>query len=413
MVFMASLLILFILGSSLAVRAEDHLTLHTALDTASQRNLTLQAARKDISILEGRTLQAGAIPNPEIGGSLYAIPFNGAREGSKHEFEIGQTVELWGKRSLRRRSATSDLEALRLQYRGLSLDLRRQVKESYWGLSLAQHRGVFAEENLRFQQRFLARVQDRFQSGQVKLPDVARAKLEVARASNELLVAQKQLKQGEAELNRLMGQDIRQAMASPEQLSESLVEVNEDKLMEQALANRTERQSLGALKRGATADQQLANRLLWAPDLKTGLIYQKGEREDGRGSWGGRLGFVFPLWYRYSGERQAATARLDSLSVQGQNIDQTILLEVHQSFLELNLASEQIKLWKQAVDQALEAARLAEQQYLEGNADLLVFFQARRELVAATLEYLQALRNYQANLAELERAVGTEIAEAK
>jgi cobalt-zinc-cadmium efflux system outer membrane protein len=406
---MSSILIFLMLGSALSARAEEHLTLTAALEAASQRNLSLQAARQDIVVLEGRTLQAGAIPNPEIGGSLTAIPFKGERTDTKKEFEVGQTVELWGKRSLRRQSAASDLDSLRLQYQALTFDLIRRVKESYWGLSLAAHRVVFAEDNLRFQQRFLARMQDRFQSGQVKVSDVARAKLEVAKASNELLVAQKQRKVGEAELNRLMGQDIRKNLAEPEHLKEALLEVNEDKLMELALANRPEKHSLSALAAGAEAERRLASRLLWAPDLRTGLIYQKGEREDGRSSWGGKVGLVFPLWYRYGGERQATAARLESLGTQGRNIDQSILLEVHQAFLELNLSAEQIKLWKQAVDQAVEAARLAEQQYLEGDADLLVFFQARRELVAATLEYLQALRSYQTNSAELERAVAHDL----
>jgi outer membrane protein TolC len=100
---------------------------------------------------------------------------------------------------------------------------------------------------------------------------------------------------------------------------------------------------------------------------------------------------------------------MESLEAQAMQWEQTVTFQVHQSYTDLQLSAEQIKLWQQAVDQATEATRLAEQQYFEGEVDLLIFVQARRDLVSVTSEYLGTLKNYQVNLATLEWAVGKDL----
>lgn len=383
------------------------MSLKVVLNEVAQSNLTLRTARQELGVLEGRVTQAKAIPNPEVEGGVNTIPFRSEPddENSK-ELGISQTFEIWGKRRLRTKSAASDLESARADYRALEKDIFRQTKETYWALSLADDRVNVAQENLTFQQRFLARVQDHFQSGETKLSDVARAKLEAAKASNDLLVAHKNRQKAQSDLNRLMGRDIRLNIPVVAHLEEKILELNEDNLIQEALGHRPERQSVAALKDGAHAEISLARRLLWAPDLKTGLVYQKGELAGGRNSWGWNLGLALPLWYQYGGERKSASSRLEALDARARDIDQSITLEVHQAFLDIGLSAEQVRLWRQAVDQATEAARLAEQQYMEGNADLLVFISSRRDLISTTLDYLEALRSYQVNLAALERAIG-------
>src|SRR5262249_6050437 len=151
---------------------------------------------------------------------------------------------------------------------------------------------------------------------------------------------------------------------------------------------------------------KLANRLAWAPDLQTQFTYQKGERSDNRDSWAGGLGLVFPLWHQYRGERLSARSNLNWVRAQEKDLSEQVALEVHQAVLNIKLAQAQVHLWRGAVDRATESARLAQDRYLQGDVDLSIFFQARRDLVDATQSYVDALRNYQADLAELERAVG-------
>ena len=187
------------------------------------------------------------------------------------------------------------------------------------------------------------------------------------------------------------------------------MKLDEDELIKTAGGARPEKRSVERQKEGSEADLTLAKRQIWTPDLQAQVIYQQAERNDNKDSWGGALGATLPLWNQNGGARKAATAKIDALDRQRTDVEQQISLEVHQAFLQLNLSREQIKLWNAAVDDATESARLAQQRYLEGEVDLSIFFQSRRDLVSAMLSYIDAVRDYHVNLAALERAVGVDL----
>ncbi|GEM_PF-5493591 len=397
-------------GSIQNVQGGEIISLKEVLSQASQHNLTLETARRDLKVSEGQVLQAKEIPNPSLSFSLFQIPIQNpeARTATK-DISLTQPIEVFGKRQLRTKVARSDLGAGQAKYKALELNILKQAKEAYWDYSLGYQQVTFFLENLKFQQRFLARVQENFQSGQANLADLSRAKVEVARAFSDVFEARKKYETAQANLNRLIGQEVRQGLRPPARLQESSLPWSEDQLIKRALQSRPERNALSLLKEGRRAELKLAQRLLWAPDVNAQVVYQKGDRSDGRESWGGTVGLVFPLWNHYKGERATAEAKIGSLETQSTDLDQMITLEVHQAYLELRLSKEQLGVWKSAIDQATEAARLAEQRYLEGDADLLVFFQSRRDLVSTTLEYLQTLRACQANFSSLERAIGAQL----
>lgn len=404
----ASLFALF--GIRGLARAQEFLTPAQAVEQATRGNLALETARRELGVAEGLAIQAGAPLNPEVGAQWEGQPkWSWAPGEASRSLGVDQTIELWGKRRLRRSSAAAQLDADRARYRVMEAEVSRRVKDAYWNLSLSRERHIFAEENLKFQQRFLGQVQDRFQTGRAKLADVSRAKLEVARATNEILVAAKEVKDSQAGLNRLLGRDPSQDIPQVEHLREPNPRLLEEDLARRALERRPERSILSALDRGAGAELSLAERLLWVPDLKAGFQLEKRKSIDGSDSWGTHVGLVFPLWYRYAGERRSASARVAAVEARKRDMEQEIRLELRKAFLEVGLSAQQVKVFREAVDQATEAARLAEQQYREGDADLLVATQARRDLVSSTQDLLSELRDYWRNLAALEQAVGEDL----
>ncbi len=389
---------------------EGLLTLREALQRAGAGNKTLDSARKSLGIFEGQVLTAKAIPNPEFDFNLSQVSTdNPSLSDSAKDFSLQQTIETGGKRKLRTKAAKAQLSAEEARYDALKLDIEQQVKQAYWDLSLARERLNFGLQNLQFQQRFLSRVQEKFQISKANLADLTRAKVEVAKAFNELFESEKDLENAKATLNKLMGQSVRANLPWPEHLTEMTIPLNEDHLVDLALSNRPERETLERLQEGGDAELRLAKTMLWAPDLKVMALYQKGERGDGNDSFGGGIGLNIPLFNHFKGERVSAEAKIEALKSQEEDLNQQIALDVHQAIQEIKLTDQQIKLWKETVDQATESARLAEQRYLEGDVDLAIFIQARRELVDTTVQYFQSLKNYRVNIAALERAVGTNL----
>ncbi len=95
-------------SSFVPARAQDkqHFSLMSALDESSRQNLVLDAQRRELKILEGRAVQAKAVPNPEIEGSIDEIPSGGSKTGdAAKQIGVTQSLEVWGKRARRAETA--------------------------------------------------------------------------------------------------------------------------------------------------------------------------------------------------------------------------------------------------------------------------------------------------------------------
>lgn len=405
----AFVLIVFLLTPFHAWGTET-LTLAAALEKVSGYNLELEVARSEIAVLEGRAVQSKALSNPELQLAIQEIPFNSpGTAGASKEISVDQLLEPGKKRFYRHNIALSEVEAAKAQYRVLETDILTAAKRAYWELSFALQNVGFAGEEVEFQQRFLARVQDRYNSGQAKTADLAQARLESAKASQGLEAARKEVNIAAAELNEFMGLDIKAAPPALAPVPQEPFMPDEDKLILAALKNRADFGVLAAAGKGADAELALARRTLLYPDLKIGLVYQNGAIEPGVDSWGARLGFSLPVFYRYRGESAAASARIRSLAAQRRFTERKVSAEVHRAYLEAGSLGAQLELSRKAVDYAVEAARLSEQQYLDGKEDILLFIQARRDFAAAKRGYIETLNAYQSGLAELEKAVGANL----
>ncbi len=94
-------------------------------------------------------------------------------------------------------------------------------------------------------------------------------------------------------------------------------------------------------------------------------------------------------------------------------LSEAISFEVRQAVLSLNEARESLLSQEKNVDQAREAARLAELNYAEGLATSLDVLQAQVSLRQARTNYTQALYDLVISDAQLEKAVGRSRSESR
>src|SRR5690606_35089938 len=90
-----------------------------ALERASATSPALIAAQAEVRAAEGRALQAGLRPNPELDLSIENFAGTGAFRGmdeTESTLSIGQRFELGGKRTARQRAAEAEIEAARLRF---------------------------------------------------------------------------------------------------------------------------------------------------------------------------------------------------------------------------------------------------------------------------------------------------------
>ena len=112
----------------------EPVTLAEALARAGKSSPTLAAARADVAAAEGRAVQAGLRPNPELGLEVENFagtgPFSGLGE-AENTVTVGQRFELGGKRSARQRAAQAEVDVARLRLQVAGAELLQQVRNAY------------------------------------------------------------------------------------------------------------------------------------------------------------------------------------------------------------------------------------------------------------------------------------------
>src|SRR5262245_14881158 len=109
-----------------AVSAQTNgvLSLRTALQRAEAGNPKLALAGREIGIGNGRKVQAGAIPNPELSFELDNALGSGQYRGlrsAETTLQLSQAIELGGKRDARIAAGSAELESARWHYAAVRL----------------------------------------------------------------------------------------------------------------------------------------------------------------------------------------------------------------------------------------------------------------------------------------------------
>jgi len=112
------------------------ITLRDAVALALINNPKLKAFSLDIRAAEARKLQAGLLPNPEIGVKVEEFGGTGDRAGfdsSETSIQIGQLIELADKRSKRTYLAALEKDLTELDFKSKRLDVMSEVARTFIG----------------------------------------------------------------------------------------------------------------------------------------------------------------------------------------------------------------------------------------------------------------------------------------
>jgi cobalt-zinc-cadmium efflux system outer membrane protein len=163
-----------------AFALEQRLTLNEAITLALQHHPLLTAAWQRIEAARGRLVSAKALPNP----SLTAVPF-GVPESKP--LLLQQPVELPFKRTVRIKTAESEINAALADYRTVELDVIFAVKVAYVDLQAAVAVYRLTEEAVATAQTLHDLAQKQFTLGAVPFVHVTRTEIERQRIEQELV----------------------------------------------------------------------------------------------------------------------------------------------------------------------------------------------------------------------------------
>lgn len=388
------------------------LTLREALSLALMRNPDLRAFSWEVRAREAEALQAGLLPNPEIGSLLEDFGGTGSVEGFKGTETtvlLSQLVPLGGKISKKKRLATLNAELAGWDYEAAKLDVLTSTAKAFTNVLAAQRQLKLTEELAILAERVYDTVAEQVKAGEISPIQEKRAKVAFSQTKIRLVRARRELEAAKKELASKWGSLSTIFDKAEGNLDQVLPIPPYNNLAEFILQNPdVARWTTEMEQREAALKLEKAKAI---PDpIVSGGYRHISEKDDNAFVVG--LSIPIPVFNRNQGGILEAHRRISKSEEEKKNAEVTVNAFLAAAYRNLSSAYEEVQLLKNKVlPEAESAYNSIFEGYREGKFFLLDVLDAQKTLFDADIQYVQALQVYHLSLSDVERLTATPIEE--
>jgi outer membrane protein TolC len=412
------------------------LSLADAVNLSLRQSPAILRAQKELEASEGIAIQTKAIALPTlgIGGGYSAVQSSdvdiieapgfifGTPQNWSTQVKLVQSIYQGGRMLSAFRAAELTKEQSMLTYQTAVADSVLSVQLAYYDVLLAVQEISVQEASVALLTNELNDTTRRFDAGTVPRFNVLRAEVELANARPKLINARNSFRISKNNLANLLGLTVPRGTFEdiPLTLSGKLeaepLQVDLPEAITTALENRTE---LGALRKaeGLRKEDLVSARAGYKPVLQGYFGYDvhnsvlSTDLTDIKNGW---IAGVQMTWNLFDGRRTQGRVKEAAANYERAGVDlddkvRGIELEVRTAYSNFIEAREVLDSEKKVVEEAEEALRLARARSEAGTGTQLDVLSAQTALTEARTTEIQALHDYEAARARLQRAIGLNV----
>ena len=378
------------------------------LALALQHNPAVAGAEGFVKQSHGQQIAAGAYPNPSVSGSAgrgaIRDPSTGVRV-TERTVTVEQPLEWTGKRQARQDAADAGVAGASAALDDTRLGLLADVKVAFYQLLFAQRDVELAAQNVSSVEEVLRTVNARISAGEATSFDNMKAAVEVQKARKEVSRANNALLVSKSRLNTLTAGSLGKLFAIKGDFRTTNQAVNPD-----ALTQAVEQHP--AVRRQSKLAEQAEHTLRFEREARMPNISVLGSyhREAGDESLTAGLSVPLPLWYRRQGEIQTALGAKHRADAERLRAQKELEQAITQHAQEVRTAQDQLQVFETGLlKQAEQTLAVARTSFRHGAATLLDVLDAQRVYRQTLLEYAQVRADLSIALARLERSLGASL----
>lgn len=403
----AGLLILLICSSASAQTETLRLSRQQAIDEALARNPGLAVARAQAAEAEANVVTAAAWADPtfaaDVAGQTHVL---NPGSGNASDQGVGVTFPFPGKIGLRRDVAMATYRAAEFTVTQLRQQTASQAAQAYDAILVATRHREDLTQARDLSADFVKKTQARFLGGTVARVDVVKAETDLAQAENDLIANERAIETAKASLNRILGRSGGAPIEATDTLDVPGPIAAIDALGKIAGQSRPEIQSLIVQLKGAQTATRLAKEF-WAPDVNVSVTRNAVDGQPTSYTTAVGVGVPIFFWQHQRGEVAAARHREEELTAALADIRAQVGLDVQTAYTNASTALRQaIFIRDHLLPEAREVYRVASVSYGLGGSSALDLLDAKRTLLSAESQYVDALGAANDALAALELAIG-------
>jgi outer membrane protein TolC len=419
------------------------LPLMDCLNLALQQNATILKAKNDLEASYGIVVQTRAVALPHVQATgqykdtdphaIESLTFPGTPptvfslsqpQDWNAGVQIVQSIYEGGKMLAAIRAAKATKEQALAQYQTTIADTLLTTRVAYYDVLLAAQQITVHEASVNLLQKELEDQQRRYNAGTVPHFNVLRAEVAVANERPNLIRARNDNRIAKNNLANLLGYNLPRDVWEdiPLQLTDTLeaapYQVNLPDAIQQALANRTE---LVALRKGEELQRLnvINARAGYKPTVQVFAGYNwynaqytpPVDLEHDIHGWNAGAQLSWDIFDGMLTHGRVVQARALYEKAKTDVIDQArqIELQVRTAYSSFIEAREVLESQQKVQEEAEEALREAEARAAAGTGTQLDVLDAQTSLTQARTTQVQALHDYAAARARLERAIGEDM----
>lgn len=381
-------------------------TLDQAVAIAVENNPDLAAATNELVVARGELQRANYLSqfNPRLASDGDYRTRSGRSNSQDWRVGLSQELEIFGQRSLRKRSTSLGYKRTEAEIRDQVRLLTATVKMTFYEALRARHRSKLLGELEALNHKLADAARTRFDAGEIGQIDFNLARVRYGESRRALIEGTEIYQLECSSLGRLLGNA---AGAQPDPAGELKAEplhIDMEKLLELARTNRPDlmasRTETSRLQVEATLNERLA-----LPNPTIGTIFGHDQNTERFG--GLTLGFSLPIFNRRQAEATAISGRLAQARQKLRATELNVEHQVRDAYGKYLAALRALKASQEdVVAPARESFGLLEGAFNAGKLDLLSLSVAERQSFDAQMGYLDAWFNFAAAKANLDLAVG-------
>lgn len=401
------------------------LTLRDAVNLALLRNPELAAFAREMRALEGVTLQAGLLRNPELlvnvenAGNIQKLAgdINSAESVAQEVVQqittirIGQLIELGGKRAARVNAALLGEQLASQDYEAKRIEIIARVANVFTEVLAAQERLKLAEETRQVAQNVVNTVSGRVQGGKVPPIEETRVKVGLSTTRIEQEQAQRDLISARRRLALLWDSTLPQFGHAAGDLETVVAPPDFQALEERVLDNPLALRAMKNIEQRKALLEVEQTRRIPNITLNAGVVHHA---QLGGNTAVASVMVPLPLFDRNQGNLKEAYQRVDKAVDEQAAMALRLKTELAQSYEAMAAGWNEINILR---DEILPGARSAfhvmRRGYELGKFGLLELLDAQRVLFQNQLLYVRALANYQRLINDIERLIAAPIDSVK
>lgn len=381
----------------------DALSFDEAVAKTLLQSPKLRIADSEVRETAGVEVQSYAYPNPVVGYSVENVFGNKNWQdwdAAESRYEIGQLIELGGKRGFRIQTARFQYYAVQAGFEAKQLSLLNRLLKLFTAVMAAQENLTITVEQAKIADEVYKTVVAKVEAGKVSLIQQNKAEIALSTAQIDVDKAKAEFFKSKERLSVLWG-----AMCPDfEQVSYPFYEIDLPSPLETCLCElRDNPQLLKSQMEYMAAYQKLnLEKAQVVPDMTVTLGYKTLQDTGNKGMI---LGASVPLPIFNQNQGNIQTARARTFKAHDQYVDLELALEnklsiAHRELMRAYHEAEKIR--TTVLKSAVQSFELAKIGYKEGKFEYLDMLDSQKTLFEVKERYIQALLNYHQSRADIE-----------